>query len=213
MSSNELIAGLTQSLKPVKHLSYARICAEWISITFASFMAIALLYNFRSDLAIQFASPLFAAEILLNILLIAVAGLTATALAYPGRAKAALHGGMLVFVFAGYSLITLITAFRNPGVLNSMVITTPHGLECLLCILSFAAIPALWMLWRLRALAITMPMQAGLAALMMATATGGLGVRLVEAEVVPDGLMLWHYLPLLVFSGIGLFAGAKIFRW
>lgn len=213
MNTGVLISALSQSLRPVRHLAFARICGEWLTVTVASFAAIALLYGFRTGLAGQLATPLFAIEMALNILLIVAAGLMAVSLAYPDRASVVLLRPLLANVFTFYSGIALVTALRDPGVLDSVENTAPHGLACLMCIVSFAAIPALWMLWRLRALAITRPMQTGFAALLMATATGSLGVRLVETEIAPSGLIVWHYLPLLALSGLGVYAGNRIFRW
>lgn len=43
----------------------------------------------------------------------------------------------------------------------------------------------------------------------VAVAAGCLGVRLVETEVESSSLILWHYLPLLVLSALGLFLGKK----
>ena len=213
MNTQMLVSHLANSLRSVKRVAYRRVNCEWIAVTLSSLAVIGLLYGFRPDLAFQLAQPLFAAEIALNILLIAIAGFSAASFAYPDRAGTPLLGPLLAAVFAGYSAVALLTAFRAPAMLDGVVNTVPHGLQCLLCILAFAAVPAAWMLWRLRGLASTRPMLTGMAALLLAAATGSLGVRLVEIETAPDGLIVWHYLPLLVLSGAGLVAGRKIFRW
>lgn len=213
MTINALSSELALSLRPVKHIAFSRICLEWAAVTLASLAIIAMLYGLRPDLALQFADRLFAAEIFLNILLVGAAGLAAVSLAYPDRARIFLLKPLLAMIFTGYSGVLLAGVLRVPGALDSVANATPHGPECLVCILSFAAVPAAWMLWRLRGLASVRPALMGWAALTMAAAAGSLGVRLVESEIAQAGLIAWHYLPLLVLSGAGLILGRKIFRW
>ncbi len=216
MNTKTLIKELTLKAGPVKRIAYRRICVEWIVVTLICFVAIANLYGLRPDLSQQLSSPLFLGEMLINTMLIIVAGCAAIAFSYPDRAKAPLLKPALIVVFLGYSVITLITAFTEPALIHSHIEGVKHhehGMACMLCIFSFAAIPALWMFYRLRQLASTKPMFAGAAALMMAVATGCLGVRLVEVEIMPTGLILWHYLPLLIISALGLVLGKKIFHW
>jgi hypothetical protein len=213
MSTQSLIAELTMQARPRKRLPHMRICAEWMTITLLSFAAIGWLYGFRPDLSAKLAEPWFMLEMAMNAMLVLVAGCSATAFSYPDRAKATFLKPMLAMIFMGYSLITLMTVFNEPNLASEVASNARHGLECLLCIVSFAAIPAIWMFWRLRQLASTKPMQAGGAALMMAVAAGCLGIRLVETEMESAGMVIWHYLPLLVLSGLGLILGKRIFKW
>jgi len=215
MNTKTLIKELALKAGPVKRIAHTRICVEWMAITLLCLVAVGNVYGFRPDLVQQLSSPLFLSEMLLNALLIVVAGCTATAFSYPDRAKATLLKPALMAVFFGYSAIALVTVFTEPTIHSPVegMKHDAHGMACLLCIFAFAAIPALWMFWRLRQLASTRPMLAGGTALMMAIATGCLGVRLVEREIMSAGLILWHYLPLLVLSALGLILGKKIFRW
>ncbi len=213
MNTDALVAELSGSLKPVKSTRYARICAEWLVVTIASFIIMGNISGFRADLNARMGEPLFVAEISLNLLLIIIAGLTACALAFPDRAKTPLLKPLLGLVFAGYGFFALRTIFTIPNIADSLANTAPHGIECLICILGFATAPALYMFWRLRKLAPVHPAQMGGAVMMMAVATGCLGVRLVENEIMPSGLLLWHYAPLLILSGVGLWLGRKLFRW
>ena len=213
MSIESMIAELAMQARPVKRLSHVRICAEWMTVTFISFAVIGLLFGFRPDLSLKLVEPKFMLETAMNAMLVLVAGCSATAFSYPDRAKATFLKPMLMMIFIGYSLIMLFTAFSQPDLTADFVNTAPHGVRCLLCILAFAALPAFWMFWRLRQLASVKPMQAGGAALMMAVAAGCLGVRLVETEIESGGMVLWHYMPLIVLSGIGLLLGKRIFKW
>ena len=214
MSTQTLAAQLASRHQPVKPIPFGRICLEWASVTAISFAALVFYYGgFRADLSARLLEPLFTAEIALNFLLVVVAGLSATACAYPDRARTRMHQILLWIVFTGYSAIFLMAAFHRPDLAGPPSGHEPHGLECLQCLLAFAIIPACWMSWRLRQLACVKPMQMGFTAILMAMATGGLGVRLLESGHLQDGLMLTHYLPILLLSGAGLLLGGKFFRW
>lgn len=212
MKIESLISELTLQAKPVKLVPYGRVCFEWCAVVLTSLVLIGLYCGLREDMQARLAEPIFVAEMVLNALLVMIAGCAATAFAYPDRAKASLLTPMLGAVFLGYSGLMLAALMQMPKATALHSVPT-HGLECLVCILAFAAAPALFMVWRLRKLASVKPLYMGGAALLMAMATGCLGVRLVEVELVSDGMMLSHYLPMIVISALGYFAGQKIFRW
>ncbi len=214
MSQQEMLIGeLAARLTPTRHVSLGRICAEWLVVMAVSLLVVGNISGFRPDLVEQLHNPFFLSEILTNLLLIVAAGVAATLSAYPDRGHSHYIRLWLFLVFAIYSAVMLTTALITPDFLSSAADTVTHGVECLVCILGFAAMPAIWMFWRLRQLASTQPYTTGMAALLMAVATGCLGVRLVETELVPTGLLLWHYLPLIVFSAIGFQLGKWFFRW
>ena len=213
MNTDALVTELSGALKPVKSVGYGRILAEWLAVTLASFLGVGGVIGFRPDLSARMSEPLFATEIALNLLLILIAGLTACALAFPDRAKTPLLKPLLALVFIGYGFFALKTLFTIPDIVDSLANTAPHGISCFICILIFAFIPTLYLLWRLKKLATVNPALMGSAALMTTIATGCLGVRLVEDEIMPSGLLLWHYAPLLILSGAGLWLGRKFFRW
>jgi len=208
MTTESLIAELTMQARPVARIAHARVCAEWCAVVLLCLIGGCVVSGVAEELYIRLNDPLFIGELALNVMLIVIAGCAATAFAYPDRAQAPLLKPALIACFAGYSGLVASTIMSAPALESSA-----HGLECFTCILSFAALPAIWMFWRLRSLASTRPMHAGAAAAMMAVATGCLGVRLVEHETAAAGLLLWHYIPLLVISAVGLLLGKKIFRW
>ena len=213
MDTRLFITELATALRPVKQLPYIRIGAEWLVITVIALAGIGALYGFRPDLATRMANPLFSMELALNAMLIAIAGSTAIACCYPDRAKAPFLKLTLVAIAIGYSVLIGISVAKEPVQLNDALNHAPHSIECLLCILSFAAIPALWLFWRLRKLACMRPVLVGAIAVMAAIATGCLGVRLVETGIIPAGFALWHYMPLVLLTTVGLLLGNKIFRW
>jgi hypothetical protein len=214
MNNETLIAELSATLKPIKPASACRVriareCAVVIAI---SLVGITALQGLRPDFAEQVREPLFLFELVLNLLLIIVSAAASIALAYPDSAHGKWLKPALLVTFFGYSGLVFMTA-SAPSTLDDMGHVMHHTIECMLCILSYAALPALWILWRTRKLAPVRPLMSGVIALMMATSVGCLGVRLVESENVADGTVLWHYMPLVLFSALGLLFGKKIFRW
>lgn len=153
------------------------------------------------------------AELTLNILLIVISACAAVTFSYPDQPGAQTLRPFLAIVFAGYSAVALLSAFQSPELIGDIASSAPHGLECFICILVFAILPTGWMIWRLRRLASTAPALLGGLILLTATATGCLGVRIVETEIITTGLIVWHYLPLILLSGLGMASGTKIFRW
>lgn len=210
MTTESLIAELTLQARPIKRLPHLRVCVEWALVTLLSLAVVSQFSGLRDDIAARLAEPMFALELALNFMLIVIAGCAATAFSYPDRAQAPFLKPALLICFGAYSALIVFSVVSAPSAVPTDV---PHGIECFTCILSFAAMPALWLFWRLRQLASTRPMHAGFAALMMAVAVGCLGVRLVENETASAGVMLWHYLPLVLLSALGLLLGKKIFRW
>jgi hypothetical protein len=59
----------------------------------------------------------------------------------------------------------------------------------------------------------TQPATAGCCAVMAAFALGALALRLSEETNSIVHVMTWHYFPMLMVAGLGLFLGKKIFRW
>jgi hypothetical protein len=207
MNSDILIQELSLKAAPVKPTRYGRVCAGWMVITLLCLVGITSLHGLRPDFAERMAETRFALELLLNGTLIVLAGLLATNCGYPDRARSVRLRVALGVVFIGYSGLTL-AALDMPAKESGA-----HGVECLACILSYAVVPGVWIVWQVRRLASTQPQLAGACAALMALATGCLGVRLVEVETQPEGLLLWHYIPLLVLSAAGILLGRKIFRW
>ena len=83
-------------------------------------------------------------------------------------------------------------------------------MDCALCIGSVAMLPSLLLFGILRRGATVRPMQAGIFAVLAASAIGCLTLRLSEANDSLAHLLLWHYLPTLIFAALGAVIGARI---
>lgn len=214
MNTELLITQLAVQAKPVRRESMARVCRQWLLVTLGSLWLTCSLYGLRADISERMGETVFFFELLLNALVIVVAGVMATVCAFPDRKRDAMRFLPLMgLALGGYALMAALTLMREPVSLAEMLDTRPHGVECLSCILSFAAVPGLWLWLRVKRLATTQPRLAGAATVLMAMATGALGVRLVETEISTAGLLMWHYLPIMAVTAAGYILGRKIFRW
>ncbi len=210
MNTNKLIASLAQNTAPLSHLSFGRVFAELATITCLSLLTITLLYGIRADISIQLSNEIYNFELFANSLLLIASAYTAVSLAYPDRITNK-STSFLLLGLALYGVSIIFKLLENTEFSGEHIHI--HSIECLICILSFAIIPAIFITWRLRKLATVKPALLGAVCLLMATSVGTLGVLIVESEVVSTGLILWHYLPIFALSFLGYLLGRKIFSW
>ncbi len=89
----------------------------------------------------------------------------------------------------------------------------PTAMECTICILLYAAVPAAWLMVLLRRHATTCPAIAGGLVVVAATSIGALALRLQEQTDSIPHLLTWHYLPMVLFSMVGMQLGRIFFKW
>lgn len=208
-NTDALIAELTLQAQPVVRKSLSGFLCKWLLVSIISLVAITLMYGIREDIQLQLGNPFFVMELAIHGCFMLASALLASAAGFPGRIKKAHF--ILAYIGASLGYGWLIYMALNP--IHTADDTHPHGMACAVCIVSFTVIPALWYFMMVRKLAVTMPAISGSAALCMATAIGCIGVRLVENETAHQGLLLWHFLPLLLLSLCGIMIGQKFIRW
>lgn len=206
--TENLIASLAQMATPARQAaSPLRLFAKWLAVA-AVYAGIILSFGgLRPDLAFKLHTPLFAAEVAALALLVLTSGLAATALAFPD-----LHGKRwLLFTPLLPLLVFLLVLF-----VEWQGDTAPrpvHGIECLLCIAGYTALPALFMLYLLRKQASIHRGLAGAVALVASASLGCFAIRLSEQTDSMSHLLQWHYLPMLGFAGLGVLLGSKLLKW
>lgn len=196
------------SIKPVR---FNRVCIELLMACAVSLVLLGAAYGLRMDISQRLQEPLFITEMMLHLGLIVTASITAAAFAFPDRAFNRAAGACLFSIFIGYSAFSLCIALNIYPHIEEVPHGGTHGIACAGCLLSFAFIPALFGVWRVTKLATVRPLLSGFAALVAAAGTGSLGVRLVESEILPHGLFVWHIMPFLLLALAGIYIGKKIF--
>jgi hypothetical protein len=182
-------------------LAYAALSVNWLGI--------------RPDFAVQLARPEFVLELLLLLIIIITSVLAAVHLAYPDSYQRSWL--LRLPMLAGMAFVALLVALSLMPVSETMVIPkTPPHMACLLCtacIGVLAIIPTALIMAIQRGGASVQPAQAGMYVVFAATALGCLMLRIEEQTDDIAHLVLWHYLPTLLFAAIGAWAGRKILRW
>lgn len=211
MRVEETIEQLSAQHQPVRLLRFSHILMQTLGVVALSLVAVVFFYGVRPDLADQLSNGMFVSEISVSVLLIVGAAYATCLCAYPDRPYSYIINVGLALGVLIYSALLLMQANGAPEGENYEGLH--HGMFCFLCIMSFAALPALFMVWKIKQLAPVRLLELSLCLMIMSVAVGLLGVRLVTAESITFGHALWHLAPMLAGVFIALLVGEKIFRW
>lgn len=210
VDTETLIANLSEKpvpVVPLPHPFYA--LAKWIVGAGIYILALSLCFGIRVDLGERLMTPLFLTEIVLLGVMVIASGLSVAVLSFPD-----LYGKRWAAYAPFVPLVVLATVLGVEWLENIPPAPKPaHGIECLLCILCYAIIPACWIFYRLRKTATTHGGLAGGVALLGAFGIGALAFRLSEPTDSIIHLIEWHYLPMLAFSVLGIWLGKKYLKW
>lgn len=212
MKTNDLIKNLASTAKSIEPLKKP---SHWILqlVLFSLFyyVAIQIFIGFRSDLSQKIIQPFFVAEIVLILLLILSCLVSATLMIYPDAYQKP------YFLKTPYLILLMLIGlfiseffWQDP---NELVALSTHEIECAICIAAFAIMPSLYFFFIFRKGANIDPLKSGIFAVIAASALSALALRLQEQQDILAHLLIWHYLPIVVFSLIGAFAGRFAFKW
>ncbi len=193
------------------------------SATYQTFrlMAVLALYavatqsviGIRTDLSLQFTRIYFTAEIIL-LAALAVSSVIASVIAmYPDSYQ---KPKLLLLPYAIFILLTFLIGFQlflPPDANMVMPLPDSHTVECALCIGVVAIVPSAIIFAIIRKGASVHPLQAGSFAVLSASAIGCLTLRLAEAIDSIPHLVIWHYLPTIIFACIGALIGKCLLKW
>lgn len=209
-----LIARLTREahkVTPIKAPSYLAACL--IGILFTYGVAIQFFMGVRPDLAMQLSRPYFLFEILLLSVLL-VTSIVASVLAMTPDSYQKTKLLILPYgVFLLLALLIVIQLFLPQDARMVIPRTGTHTIECALCIAVVALIPSAVIFALLRNGASVRQYQLGSFALLAASSVGCLTLRLAEPTDSMQHLLLWHYVPTLLFSALGACIGKWLLRW
>ncbi|MDX2074632.1 MAG: DUF1109 domain-containing protein [Alphaproteobacteria bacterium] len=213
-STQNLIDDLSRDAKPAGPLQRPLPMVWRLAVLFVLYALIAQWQlGLRHDLALQFARPLFVVEIAL-LALVAASGIAAAVLTMAPDAYQKTN--LLRLPYLLFALLLGIIIAQLPGTSPDILAAasqSQHGAECALCIAAVSMIPSALMFISLRRGASTRQLQSGVYAVLAATATAGLTLRLAEANDVMIHLAVWHYLPTLLFAGAGALIGKWLLKW
>lgn len=215
MSTQDLIDQLSQDSKQPKRLWSPTYLAAGLILGLGLYgVGLGLLFGLRPHLEIQLARPMFSLELLILVLISGASVIAAVASMYPDAYQRPWLLRAPYILFAVFALFLGVQVFFMP-ITSDMVIPPlgGHGMNCALGIARFAFIPSAVIFWVIRRGASTHPRHAGAFAVFAAWSVCGLLMRLVEANDLVAHMALWHYLPTLVFAGLGAVLGRWLLRW
>lgn len=213
--TNDLIASLTTEAKAQEKLQKpAYWCMRLVAICVLYTFATQLCLGLRPDLAVQFTRPFFVAEIALLLALFLTSAIAAVLSMYPDAyQKRQLLKLPYVALLAVFALMSFQILMPHDTRMVMPVGPHVHTLECALCISSVALIPSALIFAIIHKGASVRPFQAGTFAALAATAIGSLTLRFAEENDSIEHLVTWHYIPTLLFAGVGALVGRWLLEW
>ena len=195
--------------KPIENL------LPWLLVSPVYVAVLIFMYHFRPDLAEKMYSYFFSLELILTSLLIITSIMTVAWLSYPdsygllwARWLPLLTLAMLVGL-KFYEALFMPTAPLNLEHYSSML----GQADCAACIGLFAAVPGYMLYATCRKTSTTHYYWMGILAALGVSAIGYLSLRLIEPTDNVQHLLVWHMLPMLLFSVGGAWLGKRHFRW
>lgn len=182
--------------------------AQWALPAVLSVAALLWLLGLRDDLSARLSDPAFLAELLLLGALAASSAIAAIWLSYPDIRQQSF------VLYPPPILLGVLLAFYIWQLLQSpIVMPGMDGMECVVCILMFGALPTVLALLLMRRNATTHPRKGAMAATLAGLGLGCLGIRLCEPQENVAHLLAWHYGPMVVFTLLCVFFGRRWLRW
>lgn len=214
MNTDELIANLSAKAAPIKAMKPRRYATFLLCILLVYAVCTQCwLEGFRPDLSAQLMRPLFVIELLLLVSMLISAALATVYAMFPDGSQ---HQWLMKspYLFSGGMIaLVMMQLFLPQDVRMVMPDATAHTHECTTYIAYASILPTLLIFGLLRKGASVMPMQAGALAVIAAISVSALTLRLAEANDEISHLLIWHYLPTIIFASIGAGLGRFLLRW
>jgi hypothetical protein len=182
---------------------------RWSGAALAYLLVALSASGLRPDLAQAMQQPLYAAELLLLLLILFATTLGSALFAFPDQHQQRWLAHIANGLFALFILL-LILAWRADVPPAPFPV---HSFECTLDITLISLIPAALAFFVLRGYASTQPHRAGSYALLAAFSVGAIWLRLYEVNDSILHVVQWHYLPMVGVGSLGWFAGKKLLKW
>lgn len=214
-ATQQLIENLAQKIVPIRPMQPPYILALRLGVVLLAYgCIIGWVLGLRPDLMVQFHRPFYLAEIILLAAVTISSFFAAIYLAFPDQYQYPGVTLLPLYSFALFAVLLLVQAFLPPDA--RMVFPASEGMqgmECTFCVASVAIIPSALMFIFLRKGATSSPPASGAYSVLAAAGLGCFMLRLSEANDSLIHLVLWHYLPIVLFAILGAFIGKILLKW
>lgn len=213
IDTKQLIQELSAQATPVKAVRPHVWASRLIAVLLVYAGAAQWWLGIRPDLATQLERSLFIAELfLLAAMLISAAIASVLAMVPDTYQKKNLL--KLPYIISGLMLALVTFQLLMPQDARMvMPDETSHTIECAMFIAMASMLPAALIFVLLRKGATIMPKNAGALAVIASASIGALTLRLAEADDYIIHLLTWHYIPSILFAGLGALIGRWMLRW
>lgn len=217
MKTEDLIATLAlEQVSPVKrrvHPLYQ--CLGWLLFVLLYISALVVVHGMRPDIHEKLAQPVFILELALILAVIAGALVSACLLSYPD-AYGRFASRWLPFV--PVALLAGVKAYEWLALPASPVYIAHYSpwlgqVDCTLCIVAFAAVPAYILFRAWRRGASTHQRWTGALTALAVSGVGCFALRLMEEGDNVVHIVTWHLLPVAVLAAIGAWVACYALRW
>ena len=185
--------------------------AQWTLMAALAAAIVTILFGVRYDLAFHLRDVRFILAATFTGLLALTAAADAFLLSVPGVSpgRVARTMPLIAAIAWGALLWTRLMATGDPV---AAIVATPRHPGCVVLILSISALPGIWLFRMLRQAAPLETRWTSLCAALGALACGALGTQFVCPIDAPGHQLLWHFVPVIVLTLVGVVLGAGTFR-
>jgi hypothetical protein len=173
---------------------------------------VTIVIGVRPDLALHVREARFVLAATFTSLLALTAAGNAFVLSVPGASlnRAARVIPPIAAIAWGILLWLRMSAIGDPF---AEIVATPRHPACVLFILTISALPGIWLFDMLRRAAPLEARWTGVFAALAALGCGALGTQFVCPIDAPGHQLLWHFVPVIVLTSLGLALATRLARW
>jgi len=213
VDTKQLIQELSQQAAPVKAAQPRTWATRLIVVLLAYGGMMLWMMGLRPDLHAQLVRPMFGLEIALLAALLFSSAVASILAMYPDAyQKRALLKVPYVLAAAMIAMVAF-QLFIPHDTRMVMPDEHSHSSECAMFIAMAAMLPSALIFMLLRKGAPIAPLNAGALAVITSATVGALTLRLSEAIDAIPHLLMWHYIPSVMFACIGAWIGRSLLKW
>lgn len=207
MKENDFIEKLSSELKPVEKLESVSVrFFQWMTVAILCLGAGLSLVGVREDWDVVFRNPLLLAQNISILLGVVSSSVAALALSVPGKASRKTAAMLVALPFSIWVFVLILSFAITPN------FSPRIGIGCMTDISVLGLIPALLLFYFVKKGATLFRGFMGFLVLLSAAGLGAWAVQFTCHNDDPAHIIIWHFIPVLVLGGLGLWIGNRIFR-
>lgn len=218
MNSNteSLIDSLVEDTCPVKVIAcpYWRF-SLWLTFAIAYVLAIVLVCDIRPDLSIKVSQEIFVIELIAVTLVVLSSLLSCAFLCVPDNYNKNWISYFPFIFFIGLSAVIaclFFSQYLDPNYVYSPI-DSDSTFKCALEIFLFSVPPAISSIYLMKKGAPTKTYTSALCVALCSTGASYIALRLVEANDDAVHIIIWHYVPILIFTSLLAVNSKNLLRW